>query len=218
MSHTNVVLKVGGMWLSIASFLLVIALVLHGPIAPDLHDQMLRIANAPLRWSAAHWLAAAALTLYAVSGLIILNSRSRLTDGPWTLSAWAALIVGALWTVTTALVETTVETNAAIIGNYEIFETWWMFAEAQANGFAFLALSVAVIAGNEARNSEGVTPKWSARTAMITGVASFAGWVLGMWLGVSVGNLLWVVSSILMSVWTLWFGINLVQHNTRNKG
>lgn len=32
-----------------------------------------------------------------------------------------------------------------------------------------------------------------------------------MWLGVAVGNLLWVLSSLVMSLWTLWFGIGLAR-------
>jgi hypothetical protein len=46
---------------------------------------------------------------------------------------------------------------------------------------------------------------------MVAGVASFAGWALGMWFGVAVGNLLWVASSILMSLWTLWFGVGMMR-------
>lgn len=32
-----------------------------------------------------------------------------------------------------------------------------------------------------------------------------------MWLGVAVGNLLWVAASILVAAWTLWFGIGLAR-------
>jgi hypothetical protein len=46
---------------------------------------------------------------------------------------------------------------------------------------------------------------------MVAGGASFAGWALGMWFGVGVGNLLWVVATIVMSVWTLWFGVVLMR-------
>ncbi len=46
---------------------------------------------------------------------------------------------------------------------------------------------------------------------MVAGVASFAGWALGRWLGVDFGNLLWVAFSVLMSVWTLWFGFALMR-------
>jgi hypothetical protein len=214
-THTNTAVSVGGMWLAVASLLMIAALVFHGPIAPDLHDQMTRIADASLRWSVVHWLAAAALSLYAMSGLVVLTSQSRLVDGKWPMTAWAVLVVGALWTMTTAVAEATVVTNTAVSGSKEMFEAWWAFAEGKANGFAFLALAVAVIAGNEARSSEGVTPKWSAWTAMIAGGASFSGWALGMWFGVGTGNLLWVVSSLLMNVWTLWFGVVLM--NSRVK-
>jgi len=211
MTHDNQAVRVGGSWLAIASFLMIVTLVFHGPIAPDLDDQMARIAAAATRWSVVHWIAAAALSLYVVTGLIVLTARSRLTDDWWTMTAWAVLPVGALWTITTAVAETTVVADAAVSGSRETFVAWWAFAEGRATGFAFLALAVAVIAGNEARASAGGTPAWSAWTAMVAGVLSFAGWALGMWFGFDFGNLLWVVASIAMSVWTLWFGVALMR-------
>jgi len=92
-----------------------------------------------------------------------------------------------------------------------MFRAWWAFAEGMANGFAFLALAVAVVAGNEARASSGSTPAWSAWIAMVAGIASFAGWALGMWFRIRAGNLLWVAASIVMSGWTLWFGVVLMR-------
>ncbi|NIP83440.1 MAG: hypothetical protein GWM90_31120, partial [Gemmatimonadetes bacterium] len=166
---------------------MITTLAFHGPIAPDLQVQMRRIADAAARWSTVHWIAAAALSFYAVSGLILLTARSRLTDGLWTLTAWAVICVGALWTLTTAVAETTVMAEAAASGLDETFAAWWAFAEGKATGFAFLALAVAVIAGNEARNPSGATPAWSAWIAVVAGLGSFAGWALGMWLGVAFG-------------------------------
>ena len=96
-------------------------------------------------------------------------------------------------------------------GAKEMFGAWWAFAEAKASGIAFLALAVAVISGNEAQSSERAVPAWSAWIAMVSAVASFAGWALGRWFGVDFGNLLWVASSVLMSVWTLWFGFALMR-------
>lgn len=211
MSHSNRAVQVGGAWLALASFLMVLALGLHGPIAPDLQGQMTRIAGGAARWSAVHWMAAAALSLYAVSGLIMLTSRSRVTDGGWTLTAWAVICVGCLWTVMTAVAETTVVAEAAASGSYETFAAWWAFAEGMANGFVFFALAVAVIAGSEARDTAGATPAWSAWIAVAAGLASFTGWGLGMWFGVAVGNLIWVAASIVMSLWTLWFGVALAR-------
>lgn len=211
MAHTRMAVRVGGTWLAIASFLMVAVLAFHGPIAPDLNDQMKRIADGAVRWSVVHWIAAAALSLYALTGLVVLTSGSRLTEGWWTMTAWAVLSVSALWTMTTAVAEATVVTNAAVSGAKETFEAWWSFAEGKATGFSFFALAVAVIAGNEARSSKRATPAWSAWVGMVAGVASFAGWALGMWFGVGLGNLLWVASSIFMMLWTLWFGVALLR-------
>jgi hypothetical protein len=110
--------------------------------------------------------------------------------------------------MTTAVAEATVVTNAAVAGDREIFEAWWAFAEGKASGIAFLALAIAVIAGNEAQSAERAVPAWAATAA---GVASFAGWALGRWFGIDFGNLLWVASSVLMSLWTLWFGFALMR-------
>jgi hypothetical protein len=172
---------------------------------------MKKIADGATAWSVIHWVAAASLSLYAVTGLVVLTSASRLAGGSWTMTAWAVLTVSALWTMTTAVAEATVVTNAAVSGTKEMFEAWWAFAEGKASGIAFLALAVAVIAGNEAQSSERAVPAWSAWIAMVSGVASFAGWALGRWFGVDFGNILWVASSAVMSLWTLWFGVGLMR-------
>lgn len=211
MPHSDRAVQVGGAWLAVASLLMIAVLGLHGPIPPDLHDRMAMVAGAGAHWSVVHWMAAAALSLFAVSGLILLTSRSRLTDGGWTLTAWAVVCVGGLWTMTTAVAETTVVTAAALAGNEETFAAWWAFAEGKGNGFAFLALAVAVIAGSEARSPAGATPAWAAGIAVLAGIGSFAGWVLGMWFGMAAGSVLWVVASLAMSVWTLWFGVALLR-------
>ncbi len=211
MPHTNTAVRVAGAWLAVASSLLIAALVVHGPLAPDLGDQMKKIADGATSWSVIHWVSAASLSLYAVTGLIVLTSGSRLAERWWTMTAWAVLTVSALWTMTTAVVEATVVTSAAVAGAREMFEAWWAFAEGKATGVAFLALAVAVISGNEAQSSDRAVPAWSAWIAMVSGVASFAGWALARWFGVDFGNLLWVASSVLMGVWTLWFGLALTR-------
>lgn len=211
MAQPRMAVRVAGTWFATASFLMVPVFVLHGPIAHDLNVQMRRVADGAMRWTVVHWVAAAALSLYALTGLIVMASGSRLTEGRSTMTAWAMLVVSALWTVTTAVTEATVVTNAAVAGDIETFASWWAFAAGMATGFAFFALAVVAIAANEARSSERATPAWSARVAMVAGVASFAGWALGMWFGVGFGSLLWVASSLVMSLWTLWFGVALTR-------
>lgn len=122
MRHTDRSVRVGGTWFAIASFLMIVVLVLHGPISPDLGEQMTRVSDMVVRWSVAHWIAAAGLSLHAVAGLVILTSHSRLTGGWWTLTAWAIIPIAALWTLTTAVAEATVVADAARAGNREAFE------------------------------------------------------------------------------------------------
>lgn len=211
MARADTAVRVAGTWLAIASALLVVAIVLHGPLAPDLNVQMNKIANGAMTWSVVHWVSATALSLYAVTGLLVLSSGSRLAGGWWTMTAWAVLTVSALWTMTTAVAEATVVTNAAVSGAKEMFEAWWAFAEGKASGVAFLALAIVVISGNEVRSSERAVPAWSAWIGVVSALASFAGWALGRWFGIGFGNLLWVAASVLMGVWTLSFGFALMR-------
>jgi hypothetical protein len=156
-------------------------------------------------------MAAAGLSLYAVSGLIMLTAGSRLTATGPTMTAWAVVVVGALWTMTTAVAEGTVVAGAAASGASDTFAAWWAFAEGKATGFAFVALAVAVIAGSEARGVERVGPAWAAWGAVLASVASFGGWALGMWVGIAPAMVVWVVSSIVMSAWTLSLGVGLMR-------
>jgi hypothetical protein len=211
MAQTSIATRVAGTWLAIASLLMVVVFVFHGPIAPDLNEQMQRIAEGATRWSVVHWIAAVALSLYAVSALAVLNAGSRLTQRWWTLTAWSVLPVAALWTVTTAVTEATVVAEAAMSGATETFKAWWAFGEGNANGFAIFVIAIAAIAGNEARSAVPLTPSWSAWLTLGASLASFVGWVLGMWFGVRAGSVLWVAASTVMSLWILWFGIALAR-------
>lgn len=201
-----------GAWLAIGSLLFVVSLVLHPPPSPDTGEFMATIADEPALWVTAHWAAAMALTLFVVAGLVMLTARSRLTRNWWTTTAWAVLVVGSLWVTTTAVAEATVITQAAVAGDTATFEAWQLFAEGKAIGFGFLAAAIAVIAGNEARSAQSVTSVWTSWIGAVAGVAAFVGFVvLGLLLGIALGGLVWVVSTIVMSLWTLWFGVALVR-------
>jgi hypothetical protein len=210
MTQHHAAVRVAGTWFAVASFLMVAVLVSHGPLAHDLDHQMERIANGAMRWTMVHWVAAAALSLHAITGLVVLASGSRLTEDVSTMTAWALLVVSALWVITTAVAEATVVTSAAMSGDEETFKAWWSFAEGMGSGFAIFALAVAAIAASEARQSKRALPVWAARVGVVAGLASFAGWALGRWFGVPFGNLLWVAASVVMSLWTLWFGVALI--------
>jgi hypothetical protein len=210
--------RVVGAWLAIASFLLAVSLLFHGPLAPGMNARMEAISEGVTRWVVVHWGAAAALSCFVIAGLLALTTGSRLTRSWQTMSAWAVVTVGALWTMTTAVAEATAIAGAAVSGNVPMFEAWWAFAEAKATGFAILALAVAVIARNEARMPHGATPAWASWVAVAAGIVAFAGWVLGMWLAIAPGSFIWVISSLVMGLWTLWFGLALLRAGADTRG
>jgi hypothetical protein len=202
-------LRAAGAWLAAASLLLVVTLTLHGPLHPDIEAQMARIAESTSRWAVAHWIAAASLSCFMIASLLLLVRDSRLTSTGTLSSAWAVVLVGALWTLTTALVEATAIIGLAASGDLPRFRAWWVFAQGKANGFSVLALAVSVIAWNETRDPRRLVPKWSAAAGTAAGLASFAGWALGVWFDIGPANLLWVLASAVMCVWLAWLGIAL---------
>jgi hypothetical protein len=117
------------------------------------------------------------------------------------------LLVGALWTLTTAVLEATVIADLAASRDFSQFQSWWSFAEGKANGFSLLAVAVALIGWNEIKVPNAFVPKWSAGVGAGAGLASFAGWALGVWFDIGPANLMWVVASMVMCVWLAWLGI-----------
>lgn len=203
--------RTGGGLLAIGSLLLVVGFVLHPPPSPDPGEFMATIADEPTRWVAAHGATAIALSVFAIGGLIMLMAGSRLTHHWWPVLAWAVLVVSALWTTTAAVVEATVITQAAIAEDVATFEVWSIFAEAYSAAFLFFVLAIAVIAGNEARSAYQTTPIWASWIGAVAGVTAFVGMVLVFMLGIALGGLVWLVSTIVMGLWILWFGVTLAR-------
>lgn len=201
---TNV--RVGGSALALGALLLAGGFALHPPPATDPAEFMATVADSPTRWVAAHAVTAIALSLFAIAGLVTSTARSRLTRTWWTTTAWAVLIVSALWVTTAAVVEATVIAEAAAAGDAATFDVWSPLAEAHSAAFLFFVLAVAVIAGSEARSADRSTPAWAAWIGAVAAVASFAGMILVFALGIASGGLVWVGSTIVMSLWLGWFG------------
>ena len=204
-------LRVAGAWLAGASLLLALALAFHGPLHPDLEVQMTHIGASASRWAVVHWIAAAAFSCLAIAAVLLLVSRSRMTSTGKTMSAWAVVLIGALWTLTTAVTEVTVIADLATSRDLAQFEAWWSFAEGHGNGFSMLAVAVAIIAWNEYRDPHRLLPRWSAAIGAGAALASFAGWALGVWLDVGPANLLWLLASVVMCVWLAGLGTVLAR-------
>lgn len=210
-SDVDTKMRAGGALLAVASLAFVTGLAFHPPPSPDPGEFMATIAEDPVRWMVAHWASAVALSAFATAGLIVLTAGSRLTEHWWTVVSWAVLIVGALWVTTAAVAEATVITAAATAGDTATFEAWQRFAGAYSVAFVAIAGAVAVIAGTEARGGYDMTPAWASWVGAIAGVVALVGYVLGLGLGVALAGPVWLASAIVMSLWTLWFGVALAR-------
>ncbi len=177
-------LRVAGAWLAAASLLLALALGFHGPLHPDLEVQMTHIGESASRWAAVHWTAASAFSCFAVAAVLVLVSRSRMTSTGTTISAWAVVLVGALWTLTTAVTEVTVIADLATSRDLARFETWWSFAEGHGDGFSMLAVAVAAIAWREVHGSTSAPSEVVGRDRYRSRIRVIRRLALGVWLDV----------------------------------
>lgn len=208
---TGVRVRTAGTWLGLGGLVFVAGLLLHAPPSADPAQFMATIAAAPGRWLAAHWLSALAMVMIVVGGLLVLTTDSRLTETRLTASAWALLVVSTVVLMTAALAEATVVTAAAVAGDAATFEVWQAFAEGHALAFVPVALSAAAIAVGEARGRHGATPAWASWVGALAGVVAPLGLVLGVGAGIEVGGLVFVVFSIVLSLWLAWFGAGLAR-------
>jgi hypothetical protein len=210
-TNTNTKTRAGGAWLVVGSVLGVASLVLHPPPSADLAVFMATIADDPTRWALVHWVGALAVSSFVVAGLLVLTAGSRLTRTWWTASAWALLVVAGLWVTTAALAEATVIAAAAAAGDTSTFEAWLRFADAHDFGFVAIGTAIAAIAVNEARAAPRTTPTWAAWVGAVAGMVVSVAFVLGLGVGIEAAIPAWLVSLIVMLLWTGWFGVSLVR-------
>lgn len=175
---------------------------------------MATIAENPTRWVAAHWVSAFALSALAIAGLIALTAGDTFTRNWWMTTAWALLVVGALWVTTAAVTEATVITAAAVAGDTATFEAWQLFAEAHAAAFIIVGTAIAVIAGNEARTAHAATPTWASWIGALAGVVAAGAFILAVGVGIAMAGLIWLITTVVLSLWTLWYGVALAQSSS----
>lgn len=204
-------IRVGGAWLAIAAIAFIASLLLHARPSPDPNEFMANIAAAPTQWMIAHWVAAISSALFVIVGLIMLTTDSRLTDKWWTLTAWAVLIVGSLWIMSTALIEATVVTVAAVEGDTATFVEWQLYGQALALSFVLVSPALASIAYNEARNGPETTPVWASWIGVLAGIVAGLAFFLLIAIGIPMAGVVWIPTTILTALWVLWFGVSLAR-------
>lgn len=204
-------IRLSGALLAVGSLLLLVGLGLHPTPAPDVTGQMALISENLTWWMAVHSVIAAGVSIFAVTGLIVLTARSRLTQAWWTETAWAVLVVAALWMMLNAVAEATALAQTAVAGNMSEFEAWEAFAIGMAMAIPVFTLAIAVIAGNEARIANGALPTWAAWIGTAIAIAASGGGFLWFTLEIGLAGFVWAIATLAISVWLLWFGVALVR-------
>lgn len=195
------------LWLSTGAGLLSAALVFHGPPDPDLTVQLHHVADGSHRWSIVHWTAAVSLFLLSGAAFLALFGRAAGEALPGHPGAWMVMALGALATFTTAVTEAAVVAKAANAGDQATFDTWWAFSGGMANGFFALAIATGLIALSVVRDDQRQIPIWASVAGTASGFLSAFGWVLDEHMGIGIGGPIWLISTLVMSLWLVWFGL-----------
>ncbi|SDB20355.1 hypothetical protein [Bauldia litoralis] len=203
----NSTTRTARMWLGTGSALLSAALVFHGPPDTDLTVQLHHVADGSQRWSIVHWTAAVSLFLISGGAFLALFGQAAGENLPGHPGAWMVMALGALATFTTAVAEAAVVAEAAHAGEQATFDIWWAFSSGMANGFFALAIATGFIALAVVRSNHREMPVWAAAVGTAAGFLSALGWTLGEHMGVSIGGPVWLISTLAMCLWLVWFGL-----------
>ncbi len=203
----NSTTRTSRIWLGTGAALLSAALVFHGPPDPDLTVQLHHVADGSHRWSIVHWTAAVSLFLISGAAFLALFEQAAGDNLPGHPGAWMAMALGALATFTTAVAEAAVVAEAAHAGDQATFDIWWAFSSGMANGFFALAIATGFIALAVYRADHREMPVWAAAVGTAGGFLSALGWTLGEHLGVWIGGPVWLISTLVMCLWLVWFGL-----------
>ncbi len=203
----NTTTRTARLWIGMGAALLSVALVFHGPPDPDLSVQLHNVADGSHRWSIVHWTAAVSLFLISGGAFLALSGRAAGETLPGHPGAWMVMALGAMATFTTAVTEAAVVAEAAHHGDQATFDIWWAFSSGMANGFFALAVATGFIALAIARAGNREMPRWVAAIGSVAGFLSALGWTLGEHMGVWIGGPIWLISTLVMCLWLVWFGL-----------
>jgi len=203
----NTTTRTARLWLATGAALLSSALVFHGPPDPDLTVQLHNVADGSHRWSIVHWTAAASLFLISGGAFLSLLGHAAGESLPGHPGAWMVMALGAMATFSTAVIEAAVMAQAAHAGDQATFDIWWAFSGGMANGFFALAIATGVIALGAARAGLRGMPLWSATLGAAAGFLSALGWTLDEHMGVWIGGPVWLISTLVMCLWLVWFAL-----------
>jgi len=201
-----------GLYLAGASLWFLIALIWHGavhPFAGATAEQALPLIQERAgSWFMMHLFFSFAAVFVAGAALAVLNLRSFLTDSLAGMVGWSVLAITALLGAGLAIMEATVQGDAAAAGNLGTFAMWYALSRGVEIMFILFPLGFLAITAVDLRAANPLTPRWASALALL-GAALVVPAVVGAsgFRIVAYGRL-WGAAALPM-LWFIWLGLRL---------
>lgn len=207
-----------GTLLVAANLLFLVAIAWHGLIHPfagaTAAESLPLIQNEASIWALAHMFFAFAAAILAASTLAVLSLRSPLTAALPGLAGWSTLAVITILGAGLAVMEATVQGDAAIAGDLETFSMWFALSRGAEILFALFPLAFLGIAADDLRSTVPATPRWASALALVGAALVLLAVIGATGLRMVAFGPLWS-GAALPVLWLIWLGIRLATPGER---
>lgn len=206
-----------GIFLAGANLLFLIAIAWHGVVHPfagaTAQQALPLIQERASSWFMMHFFFAFAAVFLAASALGVLSLRSYLTASLPGLVGWSVLAIIVTIGAGLAIMEATVQGDAAVAGNLETFAMWYALSRGVELLFILFPLAFLAITVVDLRAPTPMTPRWASALALV-GAALVIPVVVGAsgFRLVAFGRL-WAAAALPM-LWFIWLGVRLASPST----
>ncbi len=205
-------IRVAGVWIALFGLLSLVSLAIHplGEEALQRAQTMQVIRASTAAWRASHFLLGLAFLFGSMAGLVVLASRSRLTNSPLGIAGWSMVAIANIPVSLGALVEATVIADVALANDPEAFDLWYGdFLGITIGLLPFSLVGIFLITMREIRAASPLLPRWASTVAGVGALASI-GIVPGFLLVIPALNALYL-AWFAPIVWFLALGIQLMR-------
>ncbi len=201
-----------GYYLAGVSLWFLIALIWHGAVHPfagaSAEQALPLIRERAGGWFMMHFFFSFAAVFVAGAALAVVNLRSFLTDSLPGLVGWSVLAIIAIIGANLAIMEATVQGDAAVAGNLETFAMWYALSRGVELLFILFPLGFLAITSVDLRAANPLTPRWASALALLGAALVVPAIVGGSGFRIVAFGRLWGAAALPM-LWFIWLGLRL---------
>lgn len=202
-----------GFFLVGASFLFLVAITWHGmvhPFAGATAEQSIPLIQERISsWFMMHFFFTIAAVFLAASALGVLTLRSNLTASLPGLVGWSTLVVIGIIAAGLAIMEATVQGDAAATGDLESFAMWYSLSRGVELLFILFPLAFLAVALVDLRSPVPITPRWASALALGGAILVILAIVGASGFRIIAFGSLWAAGALPI-MWFTWLGIRLI--------